>query len=64
MLIAQKIMMFILFFCICIVLKNVFKFVASFSKDEKMQNTTKDNIILASAVSYIMTIIFTGFKLF
>ena len=36
---------------------------ASSAEDNKMEITRKRMVILASAISYIFTIIFTGFKL-
>ena len=48
---------------ILVVLREGFAFVVAWIKDAKMEITTKRMVILASAISYIFTIIFTGFKL-
>ena len=64
MLIAKKFMVFILVFCILIVLKEIFSLVEAFLKNEHIKMTLPRQITLAAAISYIMTIICTGFSLF
>lgn len=66
-----KILVFILVFACLIVIKegaNFFLVLRDAFKNEgserKLNMTTKRLIILACAISYIFTIIFTGFKLF
>lgn len=69
MLIIKKILMFILVFAILIVLREAFDFfllmrdVMKNDADRKMEISTTRLIILACAISYIVTIIFTGFNL-
>lgn len=63
MLILEKIMFFFLMMSILVVFREGFAFVIAWMKDTKMEMTTKRMVILASAISYILTIIFTGFKL-
>lgn len=63
MLILEKILFFFLMMSILVVFREGFAFVIAWMKDTKMEMTTKRMVILASAISYILTIIFTGFKL-
>lgn len=64
MYIATKIMVFVLIFCILIVFREIGKFVIEFLKENgHYQPGTRRLIILGVAISYILTIIFTGFKL-
>ena len=63
MLILEKILFFFLLMLLLVVLRVVFAFIVAWVKDTKMEITTKRMVILASAISYIFTIIFTGFKL-
>ena len=63
MLILEKILFFFLIMSILVVLREGFAFVVAWIKETKMEITTKRMVILASAISYIFTIIFTGFKL-
>lgn len=63
MMIVSKILFFFLVFAILIVIKEFFFFVGSFVTNTKMEVNTKRQMILASAISYIFTIIFTGFSI-
>ena len=61
--IVYKILFFILMFSILITLKNMASVLLSFIFDEKI-NFSKTNIVLLGlSLSYILTIIFTGFNL-
>ena len=62
MLIVEKILFFILMMSILIVLREGFSFSIAWMKESKMEITQKRMLLLASAISYIFTIIFTGFK--
>ena len=65
MFIATKIMVFILMFAILVVLREISAFVMELmSENGKYDPGKKRLLYLALAVSYIFTIIFTGFKLF
>ncbi len=63
MLIATKFLVFFLVFAILIVVKEVLSFVGSFMTDRKFEITTTRQILFGMSLSYIFTIIFTGFKL-
>lgn len=58
--VINKVLVFVLMFSICVVVKYGFEFVAAFRKDVKMETDRWDGIKFASALSYIFTIIFTG----
>ena len=64
MLIVKKLMVFLLVFCILIILREIGAFVKSFITSERINMSIVRQITLASAISYIMTIICTGFSLF
>lgn len=70
MYIVEKILLFILIFAILIVLKEGINFFLVMREALKGENerqlnlSTKRLVILGCAISYIFTIIFTGFKLF
>lgn len=66
MFIAQKILMFILVFAILVCIRELANFVLTFIDDRRSSlDITKGRLILlACSISYIVTIIFTGFKLF
>lgn len=64
MFIAKKILMFILMFAILAVIHYIIQFIKAYRSGTPMKNTWKDELILGSAISYILTIIFTGFQLF
>jgi hypothetical protein len=61
--IATKIMVFFLIFAILIVLREIFDFVIKVITSGKYEPGKKRLILAAVAISYIFTIIFTGFKL-
>lgn len=64
MFIAKKIMVFVLVFAILVVLREVLDFIFELTKDNGKYVPTKTRLISAAlALSYIFTIIFTGFKL-
>lgn len=62
--IAKKILMFFLMMSILVVIRHILNIVKAFRGGELLERTWKDELLLASAVSYILTIIFTGFQLF
>lgn len=62
MFIIEKILFFLLVMSILEVLKEGFAFAVAWIRDKQMEITDKRLILLASAISYIFTIIFTGFK--
>lgn len=65
MIIAQKIMLFILVFCILYVLKKGMDIVFSYVRNEQFDNENgKVWLYIGLSLSYIATIIFTGFNLF
>ena len=65
MFIVQKILIFILVFCILYVLKKGLELAVAFKNDKEFDSKGgKVWLFLGLAVSYIMTIILTGFKLF
>ena len=61
--ITLKIMVFFLVFAILIVLREIFDFVIQLVSNGKYTPGVKRLILAAVAISYIFTIIFTGFKL-
>jgi F0F1-type ATP synthase membrane subunit a len=64
MFIAKKIMVFLLVFAILFVAKEILNFVAELMKENgRYSPTTARLITLGAALSYIFTIIFTGFRL-
>lgn len=66
MYIAQKVLVFLLVFAVLICLRELGDFVFTLldERREGLSITKKRLILLACAISYIFTIIFTGFKLF
>lgn len=64
MMIAKKILMFLLMMSILVVIRHILNIVKAFRSGETLERTWKDELLLASAISYILTIIFTGFQLF
>ena len=58
--VINKVLVFILMFSICVVVKYGFEFAIAFRKGVKMETDKWDGIKFASALSYIFTIIFTG----
>jgi len=63
MLILKKIMVFLLVFAICVVIRDVLLLVKAFKSNEKLDRTLKHEIVLGCSISYILTIIFTGFQM-
>lgn len=64
MIALKKLLVFILFFCILIVVKEIVLFGIAWSKGTHEDFSIKRQVILGAAISYIFTIIFTGFALF
>lgn len=64
MMIAKKILMFILMMSILVVIRYILNLVKAFRLGQSIERNWKDELLLASAISYILTIIFTGFQLF
>lgn len=67
MYITKKILVFLLIFAILVVVREIVNFVlVMLSEDRaiKFDLTKRRLIILGVSISYIFTIIFTGFKLF
>lgn len=58
--VINKVLVFVLMFSICVVVKYAFEFAIAFRKGVKMETHKWDGIKFASALSYIFTIIFTG----
>ena len=61
--IERKIMVFILMFAILVVIHYVLDIVKAFRLGNTKERTWKDSVILGISLSYILTIIFTGFSL-
>ena len=62
--IAKKILMFVLMLSILVVIRYILRLVKAFRLNQSMERNWKDELLLGSAISYILTIIFTGFQLF
>ena len=62
--IAKKILMFVLMLSILVVIRYILRLVKAFRLNQSMDRNWKDELLLGSAISYILTIIFTGFQLF
>lgn len=62
MFLIKKILVFLLMFAILIAVKEGFLFTTSFIKNEKFEISRGRMITLGVALSYILTIIFTGFR--
>ncbi len=62
--IAKKIMVFLLVFSILVVIYYILDMVKTIRIGSDKKRTWKDRVILWSSISYIVTIIFTGFCLF
>lgn len=56
----NKILVFLLMFCILIVVKYGFKFAIAFRKGVSMETEKWDWLKFSGSLSYIFTIIFTG----
>lgn len=61
--ITKKIMVFMLMFAILIVIHYIFDVIKKIRFGNTKERTWKDNVILGLSISYILTIIFTGFTL-
>lgn len=61
--IERKIMVFILMFAILVVIHYILDVVKAFRLGNMKERTWKDILILGISLSYILTIIFTGFSL-
>ena len=62
--ITKKIMVFVLMFAILVVIHYVLDIVKALRLGNVKERTWKDSVILGVSLSYILTIIFTGFQLF
>ncbi len=60
--IVYKIMMFILMFTILVVIKDLLSFIISYISDERANFSHVRMLCLGLSLSYILTIIFTGFN--
>ena len=56
-------MVFVLMFAILVVIHYVLDIVKAFRLGNMKERTWKDSVILGVSLSYILTIIFTGFSL-
>ena len=61
--IAKKIMIFILVFSILVVIKELFALISKFMNSDYSEIPIGRQITFAAAISYITTIICTGFSL-
>ena len=61
--ITKKIMVFVLMFAILVVIHYVLDIVKAFRLGNLKERTWKDSVILGVSLSYILTIIFTGFSI-
>ena len=61
--ITKKIMVFVLMFAILVVIHYVLDIVKAFRLGNVKERTWKDSVKLGVSLSYILTIIFTGFSL-
>ena len=60
--IIYKILMFILMFTILVVIKDLTSFIISFIREEQANFSSMRMVYLGLSLSYILTIIFTGFN--
>lgn len=63
MAIVTKILVFLFVFALLDVVKEALILLASYMTDRKFEITTTRQILLGASLSYIFTIIFTGFSL-
>ena len=61
--VLKKIMVFLLMYAILVVLHYILEIVKAFRLGTTIKRTWKDYIILGTSISYILTIIFTGFTM-
>lgn len=64
MVIITKIMVFLLVFACLNVISNIADFLAAFVRSERLQKPFWKKLMLGVSISYIITIIATGFQLF
>lgn len=62
--ITEKILIFALIFAILFCIREIYTIIFAFTKNKEIDMPAKRQVLLASAISYIFTIIFTGFNLF
>ena len=61
MIFLKKLMVFLMVFAILNVISNIAAFVLSYIKGEKLDRSLWAKLVLGTSISYIFTIIFTGF---
>ena len=54
-------MVFLMVFAILNVISNIADFVLAYIKGEKLEKSLWEKLVLGTSISYIFTIIFTGF---
>lgn len=64
MIIITKIMVFLLVFACLNVLSNFIDFIGAFIRSERLEKPFWKKLMLGVSISYIITIIATGFQLF
>lgn len=62
--IALKIMVFLLVFACLNVISNIKDFILAYIEERHLEKPLWEKIVLGISISYIITIIFTGFNLF
>lgn len=62
--VLKKIMVFLLMYAILVVIHYILELIKAFRLGTTMEKTWKDYIILGTSISYILTIIFTGFTIY
>lgn len=63
MIIVTKIMVFLLSFACLNVISNICDFLISYLREERLEKRLWQKIMLGVSISYIVTIIATGFQL-
>jgi len=64
MIIVTKIMVFLLVFACLNVVSNIIDFLAAFIRSERLDKPLWKKLMLGVSISYIITIMATGFQLF
>lgn len=64
MIIVTKIMVFLMVFASLNIISNIMDVIKAYIQGEGLKKTIWDKLILGTSISYIMTIIITGFQLF
>ena len=59
----KKILIFFLVMSICVVFRTMFQFYKAFRLDTKFETNIINEIIFGVSISYIITIIITGFTI-